>query len=238
MSLAGVRPLFRRRVRAALGAAGAVQGAAGVRLAACDAAAATAAVHRAAFGHRWRRKDADEIRHMRQRLEETAAAGDLKRGPGGIVDIEFLVQMLQLQHARKYPPPPHAQHAGRPGRVARGRAAFGDEDYRFFDGQLPLFADDRGPAAADELDRPRHVAPRRDRVEQAGALDARPERGAFAGVRGGDAGGAAALRGAVRRGGGERAGVKRIVGLVRRSEPHPRFIQPNSARESPSSSPL
>jgi [glutamine synthetase] adenylyltransferase / [glutamine synthetase]-adenylyl-L-tyrosine phosphorylase len=24
----------------------------------------------------------------------------LKRGPGGIVDIEFLVQMLQLQHAR------------------------------------------------------------------------------------------------------------------------------------------
>ncbi len=37
---------------------------------------------------------------MRQRLEDTvAAAGDLKRGPGGIVDIEFLVQMLQLRHA-------------------------------------------------------------------------------------------------------------------------------------------
>jgi glutamate-ammonia-ligase adenylyltransferase len=38
---------------------------------------------------------------MRQRLENTVGAGDLKRGPGGIVDIEFLVQMLQLQHARK-----------------------------------------------------------------------------------------------------------------------------------------
>ena len=63
---------------------------------------ALAATHRAAFGRRWRRKDADEIRRMRQRLEETAAAGDLKRGPGGIVDIEFLVQMFQLRHARKF----------------------------------------------------------------------------------------------------------------------------------------
>ena len=65
--------------------------------------AAAAAVQRAAFGHRWRRKDADEIREMRHRLEATVGAGDLKRGPGGIVDIEFLVQMLQLQHARKNP---------------------------------------------------------------------------------------------------------------------------------------
>ncbi|MGA2033660.1 MAG: bifunctional [glutamate--ammonia ligase]-adenylyl-L-tyrosine phosphorylase/[glutamate--ammonia-ligase] adenylyltransferase [Thermoguttaceae bacterium] len=62
---------------------------------------ATAAVHRAAFAHRWRRRDADEIRRMRLRLEETVGTGDLKRGPGGIVDIEFLVQMLQLRHARK-----------------------------------------------------------------------------------------------------------------------------------------
>ena len=64
---------------------------------------ATTAIHRAAFGHRWRRKDADEIRHMRMRLEETVAQGDLKRGHGGIVDIEFLVQMFQLQYARKNP---------------------------------------------------------------------------------------------------------------------------------------
>ena len=64
---------------------------------------AVAAVQRAAFGHRWRHKDALEIRDMRRRLEATVGAGDLKRGPGGIVDIEFLVQMLQLQHARKTP---------------------------------------------------------------------------------------------------------------------------------------
>jgi glutamate-ammonia-ligase adenylyltransferase len=63
--------------------------------------AATAAAHRAAFDHRWRRRDADEIRRMRARLEGTAAGGDLKRGAGGIVDIEFMVQMLQLKHARR-----------------------------------------------------------------------------------------------------------------------------------------
>jgi glutamate-ammonia-ligase adenylyltransferase len=61
------------------------------------------AVAGAAFHHRWRRKDADEIRRMRNRLEGTAVGGDLKRGPGGIVDVEFLVQMLQLKHARKNP---------------------------------------------------------------------------------------------------------------------------------------
>ncbi len=65
------------------------------------AKAAMAVVAKAAFAHRWRRKDAAEIRRMRSRLENSAAAvGDLKRGPGGIVDIEFLVQMLQLKHAR------------------------------------------------------------------------------------------------------------------------------------------
>jgi glutamate-ammonia-ligase adenylyltransferase len=64
---------------------------------------ALAAVGRAAFGQRWRRRDADEIRQMRARLEETAPAGDLKRGPGGIVDVEFVVQMLQLQNARRNP---------------------------------------------------------------------------------------------------------------------------------------
>ena len=40
---------------------------------------------------------------MRQRLESTAAAGDLKRGPGGIVDVEFLVEMLELQARRRVP---------------------------------------------------------------------------------------------------------------------------------------
>jgi glutamate-ammonia-ligase adenylyltransferase len=36
-------------------------------------------------------------------MEETATGENLKRGPGGIVDIEFLVQMLQLKHGRRNP---------------------------------------------------------------------------------------------------------------------------------------
>ena len=33
-------------------------------------------------------------------MEETAAKDNLKRGPGGVVDIEFLVQVLQLIHGK------------------------------------------------------------------------------------------------------------------------------------------
>jgi glutamate-ammonia-ligase adenylyltransferase len=55
-------------------------------------------VARAAFGTAWRPEFATEIRQMRMRLEETASKRNLKRGPGGTVDTEFLVQMLQLKH--------------------------------------------------------------------------------------------------------------------------------------------
>jgi len=54
-----------------------------------------------AFDHRWRPADAEEVRRMRHRMDDTTASGNVKRGPGGIVDIEFLVQMLQLKHARR-----------------------------------------------------------------------------------------------------------------------------------------
>ena len=129
---------------------------------------ATAAVHRAAFGHRWRRKDAEEIQHMRARLEETAAAGDLKRGPGGIVDIEFLVQMMQLQHARKNP------RLRAPNTLAvlaelHTAGLLGDDDYRFFDAQYRFLRTIEGrlrllnSTARDTLP---HDA---DRAEQAGA---------------------------------------------------------------------
>jgi len=66
------------------------------------ARAAMATVAKAAFSQPWQPQHAAEIRHMRQRLEQTAGAGDLKRGAGGIVDIEFLVQMLQLRHGRNH----------------------------------------------------------------------------------------------------------------------------------------
>jgi glutamate-ammonia-ligase adenylyltransferase len=60
-------------------------------------------VHRAAYEHPWLPAHAEEIRRMRQRLEDTVGGGNLKRGPGGIVDIEFLVQMLQLRHGGEKP---------------------------------------------------------------------------------------------------------------------------------------
>ncbi|MBI3829458.1 MAG: bifunctional [glutamate--ammonia ligase]-adenylyl-L-tyrosine phosphorylase/[glutamate--ammonia-ligase] adenylyltransferase [Planctomycetes bacterium] len=47
---------------------------------------------------------AQEVREMRKRMEETTEGGDLKRGKGGLVDIEFLVQYLQLLHGPAFPP--------------------------------------------------------------------------------------------------------------------------------------
>src|SRR3989304_9929483 len=55
-------------------------------------------VAEAAFGPPWKPEFAAEIRQMRLRLEDTASRRNLKRGPGGTVDTEFLVQMLQLKH--------------------------------------------------------------------------------------------------------------------------------------------
>ncbi len=49
-----------------------------------------------------------EIHHLRMRMErelaqEDASHFDLKKGKGGMVDIEFLAQMLQLSHGHDYP---------------------------------------------------------------------------------------------------------------------------------------
>jgi glutamate-ammonia-ligase adenylyltransferase len=65
--------------------------------------AAMRIVHNAITGPGWKASDAAEIRRMRARLEQTASKRNLKRGPGGTVDIEFSVQMLQLKHASDSP---------------------------------------------------------------------------------------------------------------------------------------
>jgi glutamate-ammonia-ligase adenylyltransferase len=52
----------------------------------------------AAYGTPWRPEFARDIRQMRMRLEDNASPRNLKRGPGGTVDTEFVVQMLQLRH--------------------------------------------------------------------------------------------------------------------------------------------
>jgi glutamate-ammonia-ligase adenylyltransferase len=64
------------------------------------AAAARAAriVHAAAYERQWAAAEVADIRRMRHRMEEGARATNLKRGPGGVVDIEFIAQVLQLVH--------------------------------------------------------------------------------------------------------------------------------------------
>ena len=42
--------------------------------------------------------EVEAIRRMRYRMEQGARTSNLKRGPGGVVDIEFIVQVLQLVH--------------------------------------------------------------------------------------------------------------------------------------------
>ena len=42
---------------------------------------------------------AREVVAMRRKIEESRGPNDLKRGPGGLADVEFLVQYLQIVHA-------------------------------------------------------------------------------------------------------------------------------------------
>ncbi len=62
--------------------------------------AVLAVVAEGAFGLPWRPEMADEVLSMRQRLEGSRAERDLKRGFGGVVDVDFLVQLFQLKYGR------------------------------------------------------------------------------------------------------------------------------------------
>ena len=65
---------------------------------------ATSVLNRALYERRWRKIHAKEIREMRERLEKSVPdRNNMKRGVGGMVDIEFLVQMLQLRFGRRNP---------------------------------------------------------------------------------------------------------------------------------------
>jgi glutamate-ammonia-ligase adenylyltransferase len=61
------------------------------------------AVAAGAYGRPWQPAWADDIRQMRERLEASRGERDLKRGFGGIVDVEFLVQLFQLKYAGAMP---------------------------------------------------------------------------------------------------------------------------------------
>tara|TARA_R110002073_G_scaffold96661_4_gene223118 strand:- start:9314 stop:12388 length:3075 start_codon:yes stop_codon:yes gene_type:complete len=51
----------------------------------------------------WQPGMANDIRKIRTRMQETATSGNLKRGEGGTVDVEFVAQMLTLKHAAESP---------------------------------------------------------------------------------------------------------------------------------------
>ena len=67
------------------------------------AARVKAEAEAAAYAVTWKPTIADELFSVRMRLEESRSEADLKRGFGGIVDIEFLVQMLQLKYGPTNP---------------------------------------------------------------------------------------------------------------------------------------
>ena len=65
-------------------------------------------VAEAVWGRPLTAPDLEELRHIKRRIEneKTNRSGeviDLKLGPGGILDIEFTVQILQLVHGRSHP---------------------------------------------------------------------------------------------------------------------------------------
>lgn len=61
------------------------------------------AVHNAITTRGWEPQCASEIRKMRFVMQDTASQQNLKRGIGGTVDVEFVVQMLQLKYVEKSP---------------------------------------------------------------------------------------------------------------------------------------
>jgi glutamate-ammonia-ligase adenylyltransferase len=61
------------------------------------------AVIQAAYEAPWRCETVEEITKMRERLEASRPTRDLKRGSGGLTDVEFLVQRFQLEHGRHLP---------------------------------------------------------------------------------------------------------------------------------------
>jgi glutamate-ammonia-ligase adenylyltransferase len=62
-----------------------------------------AAVSQAVYGVSWQPEWVDEILAMRQRLEASRGRHHLKRGSGGLADVEFLVQLFQLAYGPELP---------------------------------------------------------------------------------------------------------------------------------------
>ncbi len=64
---------------------------------------AQASIREAMLGPQWTGAMSHEIAQMRTKLQTGAGAGCLKRGAGGLTDIEFLVQHMILAHGATHP---------------------------------------------------------------------------------------------------------------------------------------
>jgi glutamate-ammonia-ligase adenylyltransferase len=60
-------------------------------------------IARETYGTAWRPELIDEIRSMRERVQASGSKRDLKRARGGIIDIEFTVQMYRLKYGKLHP---------------------------------------------------------------------------------------------------------------------------------------
>lgn len=100
-----------------------------------------ATLHQAAFQPGLSAADRAEIRRIKRRIETerrnvSPGSIDLKLDPGGILEIEFLVQVLQLEHGRNRPEicTPNTSEAllalGQAGLLPSGEAAFLREAYQ------------------------------------------------------------------------------------------------------------
>jgi glutamate-ammonia-ligase adenylyltransferase len=61
------------------------------------------AVRRAAYQIPWKPEICAEIRHMRERVQANSSGRDLKRGFGGIADIDFILQMFRIKYGQVHP---------------------------------------------------------------------------------------------------------------------------------------
>ncbi|MBA2225229.1 bifunctional [glutamate--ammonia ligase]-adenylyl-L-tyrosine phosphorylase/[glutamate--ammonia-ligase] adenylyltransferase [Thermogemmata fonticola] len=62
-----------------------------------------ALLREALFARPWTAESLDAWEAMRRKLEINGSPRNLKRAPGGLADVEFLVQLLQMKHGAQYP---------------------------------------------------------------------------------------------------------------------------------------
>lgn len=62
-----------------------------------------ALLREALFARPWTAESLDAWEAMRRKLEINASPRNLKRAPGGLADVEFLVQLMQMKHGAHYP---------------------------------------------------------------------------------------------------------------------------------------